>query len=212
MSKEEIKLYAKELAIPYLVHFTHISNLEGIIQKGLISRQRVDSSEDEIHINDEGRFDGRENTISLSIEHPNDRMFYKYRDRDKDEDWCIVVLSQKILWKLDCLFLKNNAACSEISHLSDEELSTIEAFKSMYNEQDELDSRKEQYLKEYDPTDKEAEILVYNHIPPEHIVAVVLSNRQLKKKYKNLLSEVRIFIHSPNKGLYASRLYRRKWQ
>jgi len=210
MSKEEIELYAKELKIPYLVHFTHISNLEGIMENGLISREKVDSSKEKIHTNDEGRYDGRVNTISLSIAHPNDRMFYKYRDND--EDWCILVLGKKMLWELGCLFFKSNAAGGEISHLEDEELSTIEAFRGMYNEQDYLDSRKEQCLKSYDPTDKEVEILVCDHVPTKYIGAVVLSNRQVKKKYKDLLSDVEIAINSPDKGLYASRLYRRKWQ
>lgn len=210
MSKKEIKSFAKQLDIPYLLHFTHISNLTGIMNKGLLSRERVDSLGEEIHINDEGRFDGRKNTISLSIAHPNDRMFYRYRD--KDEDWCIIALKRSILWSLDCFFFKSNAAGGEISHLEDEELSTIDAFKGMYLERDDLDSRKEQCLKPYDPTDKEAEVLVCDHIPSEYIGAVVLSNRQIKKKYKDLLAEVEIAINSSNKGLYASRLYRRKWQ
>lgn len=210
MSKQEIKSYAKQLDIPYLLHFTHISNLTGIMDKGLLSRESVESLGDGIHINDEGRYDGRKKTISLSIAHPNDRMFYKYRE--KDEDWCIIALKRKVLWSLDCLFFKSNAAGGEISHLDDKELSTIDAFKGMYLERDDLDSRKEQCLKSYDPTDKEAEILVYDHISPEYIGAVVLSNRQVKKKYKDLLADVQIAINSPNKGLYANRLYRRKWQ
>lgn len=210
MSKKEIREYAEELGIPYLLHFTHISNLEGVMDKGLLSREKVDESEDDIHTNDEGRFDGRKNTVSLSIAHPNDRMFYKYREID--EDWCVIALSRKVLWELDCLFFKNNAATAEMSCLKDSELSTIESFKGMYEEQAGLDSREDQCLEPYDPTDKEAEILVFDHIPLEYIGAVVLSNRLVKKKYKELLSGVQIAINSPNKGVYASRLYRRKWQ
>lgn len=210
MSKKEIREYVKELGIPHLLHFTHISNLEGIMEKGILSRKKIDASDDDIHTNDEGRFDGRKNTVSLSIAHPNDRMFFKYRETD--EDWCVIVLERKILWKLDCLFFKNNAATGEMSHLKDSDLSTIESFKEMYEEQAGLDSRKDQCLEPYDPTDKEAEVLVVDHVPTEYIGAVVLSNRQVKKKYKDLLSEVRIAINSPKKGMYASRTYRRKWQ
>jgi hypothetical protein len=210
MSKKEIREYVEELEIPYLLHFTHISNLERIMEKGLLSREAVDASNDEIHTNDEGRFDGRTNTVSLSIAHPNDRMFYKYREID--EDWCVVALDEEVLWKLDCLFFKNNAAVSEMSCLKDHEVSTIESFKGMYEEQEHLNSREDQCLKPYDPTDKEAEVLVVGDVPLEYICAVVLSNRQAKKKYKDLLSDVQIAINSPNKGVYASRLYRRKWQ
>lgn len=210
MSKKDIKEFAQEVDIPYLVHFTHISNLESIVENGFLSREIVDEMELDAVTNDEGRYDGRVHTISLSIAHPNDLMFYKYRE--KDDDWCVIALKRKVLWELDCLFLRNNAADGRMSRLGDDELSTITAFKSMYEEMDELDSREEQCLEPFDPTDKQAEILVPHHIPAEYILGVFVSNRQIKKNYSDLLSEYQVKVNSPNKGVYASRLYRRKWQ
>lgn len=210
MNKRQIKEYAQEIEIPYLLHFTHISNLESIIENGLLSRELVDELPHEVVTNDTGRYDGRENTISLSIAHPNDLMFYKYREND--EEWCVLALNKKVLWELDCLFFKHNAADSRMSRLDDDELSTIDAFRSMYEEMDELDSREEQFLKPYDPTDKQAEILVFNEIPAEYILGVFVASRQIKKNYSDLLSDVQVKVNSPNKGVFASRLYRRKWQ
>jgi hypothetical protein len=210
MSKNKIKEFAQEIDIPYLLHFTHISNLEGILEHGLRSRDFVDESDDEIIINDEERYDGRTHTISLSIAHPNDLMFYKYRG--KDEDWCVIALKRKVLWEKDCLFFKHNAADARVSDLHDDDLSKVEAFHGMYDEIDGLDSRTEQHLEVFDPTDKQAEVLVIDHIPTEYIKGVFLSNRQVKKACKDILSDTNIAINSPDKGVYATRLYRRKWQ
>lgn len=210
MNKQEIKKFAIELEIPYLLHFTHIDNLESILEKGLYSRKTVDGMDQEIITNDEGRYDGRINTISLSIAHPNDRMFTKYRE--VNEDWCVLELSPNLLWELDCLFFKYNAADGRISGKDDEELSSIDAFRSMYEELDGLDSREDQCLEPYDPTDKQAEVLVFDYIPVDYIFGVFVSNRQVKKNYKNILKGYMVTINRPGKGVYASRFYRRKCQ
>lgn len=198
------------MKLPYLVHFTHISNLEGILEDGLLSRDSVDKLESSVRTNDESRHDNRTNTISLSIAHPNDLMFYKYRD--VDADWCLIIVDISVLWKKDSLFCKYNAADARMSNLSDDHLSTPDSLLSMFDELDDVGSRSDQCLKEFDPTDKQAEILVFDKIAPKYIEGVVFSNRQVKKEHKNILGDKKSAIHSPNKGLYATRLYRRKLQ
>ncbi len=208
-NKKEIEKFTKEIEMPFLLHFTHISNLKSILNKGILSREKVDSLENEVVINDDLRLDNHRETISVSIAHPNDKMFYKYRD--DDADWCVLAIKKSVLWNSECLFYKHNAASANVSHLEPEYLSSIDALKSMY-EENELNSREEQCLKSFDPTDVQAEVLVKDIINPEDILGVVVSNRSVKKKYNNLIEEKNIKINSPNKGVYATRLYKRKWQ
>jgi hypothetical protein len=210
MSKAKIEEFSDKIEIPYLLHFTRISNLEGILEKGLISRDAVDKLGDDVTINDEDRYDDRTNTISLSIAHPNDLMFFKYRD--DDEDWCVVALYPDVLWELDCLFCKRNAADGTMIATSDDALSTIDAFRGMYDELHGLATREEQCLKAFDPTDKQAEILAFDHVPNDYIKGVFLVNRKVKKDLKEVLGDTKTLINSPNKGVYSSRIYRRKWQ
>lgn len=209
MSKKEIKEFVQELEIPYLVHFTHISNLESIFEKGLLSRDAVDEL-DGVVINDKERYDRRTHTVSASIAHPNDLMFYKYRD--VDEDWVVIAINKRVLWKSECMFFKHNAADGTMSALEDHEVKGVGALQALYDELDGFDSRAEQQLEYYDPTDKQAEVLIEDGVAVEDLLGVFVSNRIVKKKCKDLLGDVQIEINSPDKGVYASRRYRRIYQ
>lgn len=65
--------------IDALYHFTHKDNLESILLTGLITRKKLKEQDIDYKYNDEYRWDALEDSISLSISHPNYRMFYKYR-------------------------------------------------------------------------------------------------------------------------------------
>ncbi|MBO2691749.1 DUF4433 domain-containing protein [Shewanella algae] len=209
-NKSRIRAFAEQLEIPYLIHFTHISNLKSILAHGLVSRRTIDEHYQGVVVNDMERLDHRPDTISLSIAHPNDKMFYKYRDNDSD--WCVLGVKSSVLWERDCLFFKHNAADGLVSGIGDDTLRDVSSFKSMYDEFAWIDSREQQCLNKYDPTDVQAEVLVKHSVPTESIFGVVVSNRQIKKNISNFTDNVQVVINEPNKVLYASRTYRRKWQ
>lgn len=206
MSKEKIKKFAGEIEIPALVHFTPISNLENILKKGILCREDID---DTAETNDELRLDGRKNTISTSIAFPNSSMFYKYR-QEKGGLWAVVGISKKVLWELDCLFCKHNAADNRISQLSNESLSVVDALKAMYDEHDGMPSREDQRLRKYDPTDVQAEVLIEKHIPAKYLVGIVFPDKPSREKHANLTKKRKVIEHSRNKGYFASRSYVRR--
>jgi hypothetical protein len=206
LSAENIKNIVKERQIPYLVHFTQLANLPSILQNGLLCRNAIP---DGVAINDEMRLDGRPNTVSLSVSFPNHRMFYKYR-QEKQGLWCVLALNVSVLWELDCLFCKHNAADARISCLSDAVLSASTALRSMFEEIEGLDGREDQKLKVYDPTDPQAEVLVNQSISPNYIGGIVFSDKPSKDQYQHLSEKIQLVQHSRNKGFFASRSYVRR--
>ncbi|WP_164519193.1 DarT ssDNA thymidine ADP-ribosyltransferase family protein [Pseudoalteromonas rubra] len=209
-NKALIRRFAEEKEIPYLIHFTRVSNLESIVRYGLVSRDKIDQGLYQGMVNDNERLDYRRDTVSVSIAHPNDKMFYKYRNIDSE--WCVLGIDVKVLWEQDCLFFKHNAADASVSHLPEQALRGVGAFQSMYDEFPWLSSRMEQGLLGCDPTDVQAEVLVKNYIPTNSIFGIAVSNRQVKKNIAHFTNHLKVAINEPNKILYASRSYRRKWQ
>ncbi|HAF44063.1 MAG TPA: DUF4433 domain-containing protein [Gallionellaceae bacterium] len=206
MSKEEIRKFAEYLEIPALVHFTPLANLASILEHGLLCRDDIG---DGAEINDELRLDGRTNTISASIAFPNSNMFFKYR-QEKGGLWAVVGISKRVLWDLDCLFCKHNAADARISNVSDELLSSPAALKSMYEEHIGLPSRAVQKLRKYDPTDVQAEVLIKGHVHPKYIVGVVFPDTPSKERHAHLTTKRKVIEHSRNKGFFAARSYVRR--
>ncbi|NHI00817.1 DarT ssDNA thymidine ADP-ribosyltransferase family protein [Oceanimonas sp. MB9] len=207
----EIESYAKELKVPCLLHFTQLSNLESILTEGLLSRDRIAGLANSPAINDELRLDNHTNTISLSIAHPNSQMFYKYR-MEKGGDWCVIGIHPRVLWSQDSLFCKHNAADARISGIPISDLAGISAFRGMYDEIPGHESRSDQCLKAYDPTDVQAEVLVIDSIDLSNFIGVVFPSRQAKKNYSELFGDMQAKIHAENKGYYAARSYKRKYQ
>ncbi|MBS8271052.1 DUF4433 domain-containing protein [Halomonas litopenaei] len=206
LRKEEIKSIVRSRQLPFLVHFTQLDNLPSILENGFLCRDLIP---DGVAINDEIRLDGRRNTVSLSISFPNHRMFFKYR-QEKQGGWCVLAINIAVLWELDCLFCKHNAADGRISCLSNVELASPEALRNMFDEIEGLEGREEQRLKVYDPTDPQAEVLVNQSIPACYIHGIAFPDRPSKDQYQHLSGHIKLIEQSRNKGYFASRSYVRR--
>jgi hypothetical protein len=203
LHRNEIRAYVKEIGIPHLIHFTRCENLRSIFRHGLHSIQSCD--EEGIHSvrNDQIRLDGQPDGISLSVTFPNFRMFYKYRQMDVTSDWAVLLLSPKILWEKRCGFFRHNAADSRMRALPRAEVTTLQALREMFEAPG---VEREHWLRPYDPTDPQAEVMVYEAIEPSLIETVAFETKQVADKWRSTLEGRDTIYAGPEKGLFASRI------
>ena len=171
-----------EFTIPFLVHFTRIENLSSIIARGIHPRGRL-PDDIKVHPNDNLRLDGHTEATSVSITFPNSKMFYKYRLEKPHAGWAVLLLDKLILWTRNCAFCAHNAADSRVAGRQIDELMTHDAFLKMFTDLPGVESRLEQRLKPCDPTDVQAEVLVFNIIPSKLIRAIVFESASTMKSF-----------------------------
>ena len=92
-----------------------------------------------------------------------------------------------------------------------ESINDHHALIEMFNEIEGHRSREEQKLKLYDPTDPQAEILVFDIIPPDKFLGVVFRNKATKLEYAKKYPGLRVLHHGEGKGMFASRKYVREY-
>lgn len=215
MSRQAIQAQAEALKVPYLLHFTRASNLPSIMAHGLYPIARVGEAGVAPAVNDHRRLDYRTDGTCMSIAFPNSRMFYKYRKECVDAgiamDWAVLVIHPSVLWVKDCAFCQHNAADARISGEQLAVLKTPQAFAGMFEEIEGVESREAQKLKPCDPTDVQAEILVFDVVEPQYIIGVIFDSSAGRDTYTPHLGGRKTYVHANDKGIYASRGYARKY-
>lgn len=167
----------KRKNIVAIYHFTHKSNLESILEYGILTRTNLNKMNIRYAFNDQMRLDGVLESISLSFSHPNFKMFYKYRKQTNDEDWVVLKISPALLYGIEqnisngivdfnylnkAIFCHTNAASSKIRNAPIEERMTCNAFLEMF------ESPIGRSLPTY-TYDNQAEILYLGDIPVDFI-------------------------------------------
>ena len=207
MSRQAIRAHAIHIEVPYLVHFTRVENLISILEHGLYPVGRFAEIGVAASINDHLRLDGHLDGTSVSIGFPNDRMFYKCRNDNPGVAWAVLVIHPSVLWLKDCAFCRYNAADARISAQALVTLKTESAFVGMYQEIEGHASRQQQRLKSYDPTDRQAEVLVFDVIEPNLIAGVSFDSEAVKAAYEAHLGDRIVNVYQPNRGFFASRTF-----
>lgn len=202
----DIKSFANECGVPHLVHFTRCENLSGILSHGLLSVAMCNTKGLTYVRNDMDRLDGQPNGISLSIAFPNYRMFYKYRQIFRDADWAVLLISPRVLWEKDCAFYRYNAADARMSRDQRDNKKSLHAFQDMFAEEAGM---REAWLRRCDPSDPQAEVLVYEMIPCSYIDAVAFETREVSLKYTKGLGRLESLYAGFGKGLFGTRKHAR---
>jgi hypothetical protein len=177
------------------------------MQHGILPRDQFVSCGVQAEINDELRLDGRLDGISVSIAHPNSRMLYKLRQENPGVNWAVLVLFPSVLWTHDCAFCKHNAADSRISATPLDDLKTELAFAELFNDHEGFD-RTGDRLKGSDPTDVQAEVLVFEPILPAQIYGVAFQRSAIKNQYDPIFSDRKSVLHG-DRGFFSDRRYHR---
>lgn len=195
----------KKRGIPRLVHFTRAANLESIVRHGLCSVMEAKLFGLDPKVNDRQRLDGLPWGVSLSIASPNHKMFYKYRMLDQQEEWAVLLIDPAVLWKNDCAFYARNAADHRMRGLPSAGQKTLRAFEAMYEPLEGVPSREAQHLSPFDPTDPQAEVLVFDRIEPGLIQSVAFDNAAARAVGAPFIGTREARLYAKGKGPFGTR-------
>lgn len=208
--EEEIRRILTERGIEILLHFTQLDNLQSILMHGLRPRDELDET---ARCNDEHRLDRHTDTVSMSVHHPNDAMFFKYRSKLRREnpqgDWCVLAVTATVLLEQDALFCLTNAASSVITRMTEDALRTAASFRAMFEQIPGHASREDQHLNLNDPTDVQGEILVRGTIPPDRIFGIVFTSEAAQAQYQTVVGNRQTRVHAENQVYLSRRDYQR---
>lgn len=203
----KIKNISWNRKIPFLIHFTRAINLPTIMTHGICSIEKAGEIGLCPRVNDNLRIDGCLGASSFSIAFPNSKMFYKYRSLNPSEEWVVLIVRPQVLWDKKNAFCSFNAADNRVRHLALSELSSPAAFEQMFDERDDGDSRLIQGLRSFEPTDVQAEVLVFDCVEPRLIAEIIFDDERVMKKYKNCVGDKVARMQRKNSGMFSSRQY-----
>ncbi|HQO09816.1 MAG TPA: DarT ssDNA thymidine ADP-ribosyltransferase family protein [Clostridiales bacterium] len=205
--KSDIEAFKDEVerrGINRVVHFTPAINLISIYEQGsILSREQLKKLtveypqlhlEDYVEVNDRLRLDNLNDYINLSIQHPNYYLFKKFRNSCKNwcDSWCVISLNPECLWYESTLFSIGNAASSVSKEFGINGKYTT--FLSLF--QDNLISGNINHqtvlsrkgIKDYHPTDVQAEVLVKGQISTECISEVFFETQEEASRFRAAIS------------------------
>ena len=152
--------------IETLIHFTDARNVLAILRDGLLPLTELKWRGVPVFVSDPERYDGRTDSVSLSIEFPNYQMFYRKQTNDPAREWAVVGLHRSVLWKLRCAYFPDNAASREFR--STEDYEAPHRFLGLFGDFDGVERSTLAIPAKY-PTHPQSEVLVFERIPPEWI-------------------------------------------
>lgn len=170
-------------SINHLFHFTKYSNFPSIMANGLVRRSQLDHRGMVYAFNDNMRYDGHPNSLSVSIGFPNYRMFWPTRQKYPEDSWVVLVLSTDVLINKTCAFYSMNAATGCYKVVPPETLQNAVAFDAMFTD---VNGRNRADLKIPDDctTDPQAEVLVFYDIEPNYILQVATQNKMQEQEIR----------------------------
>jgi hypothetical protein len=203
--------------IEHLVHFTHIDNLESILNLGLLSRKELHARGEDFRIMDNQRNDGILEAYCLSVSFPNYQLFYKARHKlDKSEpyDWVVIEINPKVLLYNKIAFARYNAASSTQKKIPVADLVNVQSFENLFTAEPNKPSRNEIKLPDNYTTNPQSELLCFDNIATEFIQSVnFLNDRAYVKSKADELKALNPYIDfKVNKFYFDARCDYKHWE
>jgi hypothetical protein len=160
----KIANFLKQNGVTSLFHFTHVSNLELILAKGLRTRSYLNSKASVFQATDPDRFDEFTESISFSISEPNRFLLPEKNSKFGQQLVLLEVSANTLLTRSFAAFPTNAASGMFKSKILDnpERYLGIRGLKGMYQNKR---LRDEARLSKNLPTDTQSEILFFDSIP-----------------------------------------------
>ena len=182
----EYERFLSERNAKYLVHFTRADNLESIFEHGIVPRALHSQLNIQACYTDLDRIDNRFDASCFSFMHPNYKMFYVARERTH-LDYVVLYLDSAACCNFESAFYITNAAHCERNCYFAGNHKNFESLRDMFADFDDGMTRKDYGIKDYFPTDPQAEVLIFDTIPPEYIKGVFFESDSSFRFYSRFI-------------------------
>jgi hypothetical protein len=155
-----------------LCHITQIDKLFSIMydKSGIWANDFL--SKNEMYCNDLDRMDGRTDYISTSIEYPNTWYYMKKKYVNPYvTNWAVIFIDPSVCVSDKTLFCPINSAASSGAYIGND----IRYFECSFAQRVGFRKRSENMLT-CCPTDDQAEVLIYKHIPVDYFTGIAFES------------------------------------
>ena len=175
-----------------LIHFTRAGNLISILRDGIKTRAKLEQDNKIFFASDSMRLDGLPNTVSLSIQFPNYKMFFQ--KRLQHDDYVIIEISLNVLSEVDAMFAPHNAARlgAFCNGKPARDRFGLVGVKEAFGEHDPkvLAQRLERELPMNFPFNPQAEVLVCGPIEPKYIMRILVPSEKEREGVSQVLRKL----------------------
>ena len=220
--EEMVKVLFEKRKIQFLVHFTRIDNLASILQNGLVPVTMQQSMEIKSIHNDDMRLDFMTDCTSCSVEFPNYKLFYTFREHKfPGTHWVIIAIAKEVTFSPAnvAYFCSTNAARIIPRTNNSANLCTADAFESMFCEtitrkDGSKVNRASLQIDDSRTTDPQAEILISGIIGTQYIRGVFFQSQQDRDDYisQNGSDDLCLYDHQIDPSFFAPREDFTFWQ
>lgn len=217
--REAIFTYlTNERGVKQFVHFTPESNLQSILERGILPRSEIKNQHIDAVTPDPNRLDFQLDYTSFSVSFPNYLIFFNKRSNMPDIPFVILCIDPRIILNLplkDISYLPDNAASRSINNVL--HFTGIEAAKGLFSDRATVrgitHKRDELLLPINFPTNPQAEVFLRGTIPIEYITGIHTENSEQNENVRAILPQSlakRINIYTKS-NLYLPRIDHRFW-